>query len=143
MDRYTAADFQSDMQGPSPRTEELAYLQARLGPVEELLRQSQTLEGIVFTERGAMDVEAALEAFDVGPVRYRFGTWVVTDSGIACLVRHYPIAEEHLAGDHDWASLLAEQDWPNLWDLLRTLAVARHSARPQTSDRHGGASYPS
>ncbi len=41
---YTAADFQSALHGPAPWMEELAYLQALLGPVEALLPQSQAME---------------------------------------------------------------------------------------------------
>ncbi len=144
MKRYTAADFQSAMHGRDPRMEELAYLQARLEAATELLAQSQPLVGTVFTERGPMEVVEAIAAFDVGRVLHRFGTWVVTESGIACLVHHYPLATARLHEGEDWASLLAEQTWVNLWDLLRALRVAQEPVtHQQQRGPHGDSSYPS
>lgn len=126
MNRYTAADFQGAMQGRAPRMEELAYLQARLESASVLLAQVQPLTGIVYTDHGPMDVVDAIVAFEVGNVVYRFGTWVVTDDGIACLVHHYPLTYARLHEQQDWASHLAEQPWVNLWDVLRALTVASH-----------------
>ena len=143
MKPYTAADFQSAMQGPDPRMAELAYLQERLGPAAELLAQSQPLAGTVFTEQGPMEVADAIAAFAVGTVVYRFGTWVVTEEGVACLVHHYPLVHARLAEQQDWASHLAEQPWVNLWDVLRALAVARQSGHRQHHEPHGDGAYPS
>lgn len=91
-----------------------------------------------------MDVPDAIAAFEVGTVLYRFGTWVVTDDGVACLVRHYPLARARLREPLDWASLLAQQDWVCLWDFLRALAVATQSRTRHPSDgSHGGEAQPS
>ncbi len=130
MNTPTFAAFHAGMHPRAPRMAELAYLQAHLPPATTLLAQSQPLVGTVFTEQGPMDVAAAIAAFDVGPVRYRFGTWVVTDDGIACLVHHYPLTHARLQEAQDWASHLAEQPWANLWDVLRALAVARQAGTP-------------
>ena len=144
MKPYTATDFQSAMQGPDPRMAELAYLQARLRNAAELLVQSQPLEGTVLTEQGPMDVVDAMVAFDVGTVVYRFGTWVVTEDGIACLVRHYPLTRERLQEHQNWASHLAEQTWVSLWDLVRALAVTGHiHSRRQEHGPYGDGAHPS
>lgn len=123
---------------------ELTYLRARLGPAEELLAQSQPLEGTVFTEQGSMEVAAAMAAFDVRSVVYRFGTWVVTEDGIACLAHHYPLTQARLQERQDWASHLAEQPWVSLWDALRALAVAEH-IRPHRQEHgpRGDGAHPS
>jgi hypothetical protein len=144
MRRYTATDFQAAMYGPDPRSVELAYLQSRLGPQSVLLAQSQPLTGDVFTEQGAMRVTDAVAAFDVGAVLYRFGTWVVTEHGIACLVHHYPISQAQIQQRDDIAPQLAEQSWVNLWDLLRALAVAGHPASaPPQGGGQGNETHPS
>lgn len=144
MRSYTAGDFQSAMHGPDPRMEELAYLQVRLESASILIAQSQPFTGTVFTERGSMEVEEAIAAFDVGRVLYRFGTWVVTEDGIACIVHHYPLAIARLNEGEDWASHLAEQPWVNLWDLLRALKVAHElAAHPRQSGPQGDGSHPS
>lgn len=126
MKRYTASDFHEAMHGRAPRMEELDYLQARLEEASVLLVQAQPLTGTVYTEHGPMDVADALAAFEVGNVVYRFGTWVVTDDGIACLVHHYPLTIARLHEQQDWASHLAEQEWVILWDVLRALVVSSH-----------------
>jgi|GEM_PF-4204883 len=115
--------------------EELAYLQARLEPANTLLVQAQPLTGTVFTDQGPMEVSEAIVAFEVGTVLYRFGTWVVTEDGIGCLVHHYPLTNARLHEHQDWASHLAEQGWVNLWDFLRALMVASHL---QTRGPHDG-----
>jgi hypothetical protein len=144
MKPYTAADFQSAMQGPDPRREELIYLQERLGPAAGLLGQSQPLVGMVLTEQGPMEVSEALATFEVGTVVYRFGTWVVTEDGVACLVHHYPLTDARLRENQDWASHLAEQQWVNLWDALRALAVAQHAAgHGHYGGPYGDAGHPS
>ncbi|HSH78336.1 MAG TPA: hypothetical protein VLA19_07365 [Herpetosiphonaceae bacterium] len=135
MKSYSAADFQADMHGPDPRMEELAYLQARLETASALLVQSQPLTGTLFTEQGPMDVSDAVAAFAVGNVVYRFGTWVVTQDGVACLVHHYPLTHARLQEREDWARHLAEQPWVNLWDALRALRVVEHMAQHR---EHGG-----
>lgn len=56
MKPHTAADFQTDMRGADPRMIELAYLQAHLDPIDDVLVQSQPLAGIIFTEQGPMEV---------------------------------------------------------------------------------------
>ncbi len=144
MKPYTAADFQSAMQGPDPRMEELAYLQACLGSAAELLVQSQPLAGTVLTEQGPMEVADAVTAFDVGTVMYRFGTWVVTEDGMACLARHYPLTRAHHEERDDWASHLAEQTWANLWDLVRALVVAEQRVwRNREQGPFGDEAHPS
>jgi hypothetical protein len=144
MKPYSAADFQASMDGPDPRMEELAYLQARLGPAAELLVQQQPLAGTVMTEQGPMDVAAAIAIFVAAPVRYRFGTWVVTEDGVACLVRHVTLTHARLQEKQNWASHLAEQDWVNLWDLLRALAVEhQHGATHPGSGPYGDGAHPS
>lgn len=135
---YTAADFQSALYGPDPRVAELEYLHALVEPAETLLAQSQPLTGTVYTQHGPMEVAAAMAEFGVETVVYRFGTWVVTDDGVACLIHHYPLTRERLSEQQDWASHLAEQDWVNLWDVLRALAVARHIARRGQPDGSSG-----
>ena len=125
MRAYNATDFQSAMRGPDPRMVELAYLQERLGAAATLLAQSQPLVGTVLTERGSMEVLDAMAAFGIDTVVYRFGTSVVTDDGVACLVHHYPLPHARLEEHQDWASHLAAHAWVNLWDLVRALAVAR------------------
>ena len=123
---------------------ELADLRARLSAPDTLLAQAQPLSGIVYTERGPLEVAEALVAFAVGPVVYRFGTWVVTTDGIACLVRHYPLTRAQLQGPEDWARHLAEQPWANLWDVLRALTVATHpGTRSHSGGGHGDESRPS
>jgi hypothetical protein len=140
MKAYSAEDFRAELEGPDPRAEELAYLQARLGSATALLAQSQPLAGVLFTERGSMEVADAMAAFGVEGVRYRFGTWVVTDDGVACLVHHFPLTHARLQEPEDWAAYLAEQSWVNLWDLVRALAVARHlSPRPRQGPQGDGA----
>lgn len=144
MRRYTAMDFQAAMYGPDSRSIELAYLQSRLGPTAVLLAQHQSLVGTVFTEQGAMRVTDAIAAYEVGPVLYRFGTWVVTEHGVACLVHHYPIAQAQLQHHTEIARQLAEQSWVNLWDLLRALAVARHAeSAPRQGGEQGNETHPS
>ena len=144
MKRYTAADFQSDMHGPDPRMEELVYLQARLGPASALLAQSEPLAGILFTEQGAMDVADAAAAFAVGTVVYRFGTWVVTRDGVACLVHHYPLTHARLQEHEDWARHLAEQPWVNLWDALRALVVVEQIGQHrEQGGPYGDSAHPS
>ena len=144
MRAYNATDFQSAMRGPDPRMVELAYLQERLGAAATLLAQSQPLVGTVLTERGSMEVLDAMAAFGIDTVVYRFGTSVVTDDGVACLVHHYPLPHARLEERQDWASHLAELPWVNLWDALRALAVARQiGARrtpyePRGDDGDGG-----
>ena len=141
---YGGADFQSAMHGLAPRMEELAFLQAALGDAGQLLPQSQPLVGLVFTERGPMEVAEAMAAFEVGKVVYRFGTWVVTDDGVACLTRHYPLTRARLEEREHWASHLAEQTWANLWDLVRALAVAEKSiARSHEPGPFGDEAHPS
>ena len=135
MKSYTSSDFQAAMRGPEPRMEELAYLQARLEPSAGLLAQSQPLTGTIFTEQGPMEVADAITAFEIGTVVYRFGTWVVTEDGIACLAHRYPLTHALLQEQQDWASHLAEQSWVNLWDLLRALAVVQHTGSRQ--EQHG------
>lgn len=66
MKPHTAADFQTDMRGADPCMIELAYLQAHLDPIDDVLPQSQPLAGIVFTEQGPMEVRQAIAAFGVG-----------------------------------------------------------------------------
>lgn len=144
MKTYTAADFQTDMRGPDPRMIELAYLQAHLDPIDDVLAQSQPLTGIVFTEQGSMEVLQAIAAFGVETVVYRFGTWAVTDAGVACLVRHYPLSHVQLQEQQDWVSYLAEQGWVNLWDLLRALKVAQYiTSRRQQGGPQGQETHPS
>jgi hypothetical protein len=144
MKPYTAADFQFAMQGPDPRMEELAYLQARLGSPVEFLQQSQPLVGLVLTEQGPMEVADAIVAFDVGSVVYRFGAWVVTEDGIACLAHHYPLTRARLQEHQDWGSHLAMHAWVNLWDLVRALAVARRLwAGREDSGPYGDGAHPS
>ena len=144
MKPFTAADFQSAMHGPDPRTEELAYLQARLGPAAGLLAQSQPLAGTVLTEQGPMGVAEAIATFDVGKVMYRFGTWVVTEEGVACLAHHFPLTYARLRENQDWASHLAEQSWVSLWDALRALAVAQQTEpRRQGDGPYGDGAHPS
>ncbi len=134
MNVYTAADFQAALQPADPRMVELAYLQAHLAPATALLAQSHPMDGTLFTEQGPLTVVDAIATFEVGPVRYRFGTWVVTEDGIACLVHRYPLTHARLAEAQDWPRHLAELPWVNLWDLLRALAVVqgvvRHPPRP-------------
>ncbi len=144
MKPYTAADFHADMHGPDPRMEELAFLQARLGPASALLAQSQPLTGTLFTEQGPMEVVNAAAAFGVGSVVYRFGTWVVTQDGVACLVHHYPLTHARLQEPEDWARHLAEQPWVNLWDALRALAVVEQMGQHrEQGGPHGDGAYPS
>ncbi|HEX6289417.1 MAG TPA: hypothetical protein VFZ66_09520 [Herpetosiphonaceae bacterium] len=144
MSDYTATDFQTDMRGPDPRMIEVRYLQAHLEPIDALLAQSQPLSGTVLTEQGPMEVPEAITAFDVGTVVYRFGTWVVTGNGIACLVHHYPLSDARLREQQDWVSYLAEQGWVNLWDLLRALTVARHiQSHREQSGPYGEGTHPS
>ncbi len=143
MKPYTAADFQAAMQGPDPRMAELAYLRARLGPPAELLAQSLPPEGTILTEQGPMDVADAMAAFGVDHVIYRFGTWVVTGDGIACLVHHYPLTQARLREHQDWASHLAEHAWVNLWDLVRALAVAHElGSRRDDPGPYGDGAHP-
>ncbi|HZG67442.1 MAG TPA: hypothetical protein VEZ12_11910 [Herpetosiphonaceae bacterium] len=138
MKPFGDAEFHTAMHRPAPRVAELAYLQACLGDAAQLLLQSQPLVGTVFTEQGPMEVTDAIAAFDVGTVVYRFGTWVVTDDGIACLTRHYPLTRARLKEHEDWAGHVAEQTWANLWDLVRALVVAQQSgARQQGSGPYG------
>lgn len=140
---YTAADFQAAMHGPEPRLEELAYLQALIGPAEALLSQSQPLVGIVYTEHGPMEIAEALARFDVDHVLYRFGSWVVTENGIACLVHHYPLDRARLQEHQNWAQHLAEQSWVNLWDVLRALVVEQHvRSRMKQHGPHGDGTHP-
>src|SRR4051812_30562913 len=101
MKHYTAADFQSAMRGPDPRMEELAFLRSCMGSPAVLLGQSEPLVGMVLTERGLMDVEDAIVTWNVGAVLYRFGTWVVTEDGIACLAHHYPLTQARLHEQQD------------------------------------------
>ena len=144
MSHSDAAAFQAAMQGPDPRMAELAYLQAWLDDATALLVQSQPLDGTVFTEQGPLEVADAMAAFDVGPVRYRFGTWVVTDDGIACLARHYPLSHARLQEHEQWASYLAEQPWANLWDLVRAIVVSQHiHARRPDPGPSGDGAHPS
>lgn len=144
MRRYTATDFQAAMYGPDPRAVELAYLQSRLGPTAVLLAQSQPLIGTVFTEQGSMRVPDAIDAFNVDAVLYRFGTWVVTEHGVACLVHHYPLTQTQVQQPQEIIRQLAEQTWVNLWDLLRALAVARHTGSPQSENGpQGNETHPS
>lgn len=144
MKRYGDADFHAAMQRTDPRTAELGYLQACLRDAARLLEQSQPLIGTVLTERGPMEVVDAIAAFDVGTVRYRFGTWAVTEDGIACLVRHYPLTRSRLQENEDWAMHLAEQTWANLWDLVRALVVAEQSEpRRQDHGPYGDDAHPS
>lgn len=144
MKPYTAADFQSAMHGLEPRMEELAYLRARLEPSSVLIAQAQPLTGTVFTEQGRMQVTDALVVFSVAPVIYRFGTWAVTEDGVACLVHHYPLTHARLHEPQDWASHLAEQEWVNLWDFLRALVVAAHvGSRRQQEGPQGDGAQPS
>ena len=124
MKPFGSADFQSAMHGLEPRLAELAYLRACVADAADLLIQSQPLIGTVFTEQGPMEVPEAMAAFGVDSVIYRFGTWVVTDDGIACLTRHFALTRSRLHEHEDWASHLAEQTWANLWDLVRALFVA-------------------
>jgi hypothetical protein len=83
-------------------------------------------------------------AVAVGPVRYRFGTWVVTDDGIACLVHRYPLSHARRAQAQDWPRHLPELPWVNVWDLLRAVAVVQavgpHPPRPGPQ---GEAAHPS
>lgn len=144
MRRYTAMDFQAEMYGPNPRTIELAHLESRLGPTAALLAQSQSLVGTIFTEQGAMRIADAITAFGVGTVLYRFGTWAVTEQGIACLVHHYPIPQAQIQQQNEIARQMAEQSWVNLWDLLRALTVARHRESSSVDDEgQGNESHPS
>ena len=144
MKPYTAADFHTAMHGIEPRMEELAYLQARLASASVLLAQAQPLTGTVYTERGPMEIAEALVAFNVGTVTHRFGTWVVTEDGIACLVHHYPLTSARLHEQQDWASHLAEQSWVNLWDFLRALTVASNAkTREQQDGSRGDTAQPS
>ncbi|HEY0602940.1 MAG TPA: hypothetical protein VGD58_08510 [Herpetosiphonaceae bacterium] len=144
MKAYTATDFQTDMRGRDPRMIELAYLQAHLDAIDDVLAQSQPLAGIVFTEQGPMEVSQASAAFGVEAVLYRFGTWAVTGDGVACLVRHYPLSHAQLQEQQDWVSYLAEQGWVNLWDLLRALKIAEHiRSRRQQGGPQGQESHPS
>lgn len=141
---YGGADFQSAMHGLEPRMVELAYLQATLRDAEQLLAQSQPLTGTIFTEQGPLEVADAMAAFGVGQVVYRFGTWVVTDDGVACLTRHYPLTRARLEEHEDWASHLAEQTWANLWDLVRALVVAEQRVwRSREKGPFGDESHPS
>ena len=141
---YGGADFQSAMHGQDPRMAELAYLQATLTDAGRLLEQSQPLVGTVFTEQGPMDVVDAMAAFAVDRVVYRFGTWVVTDDGIACLTRHYPLTRARLQEHENWASHLAEQSWANLWDLVRAMVVAEQSVwRTREQGPFGDEAHPS
>jgi hypothetical protein len=144
MKPYTTNDFQSAMSGLAPRIEELEYLQARLGPASELLAQHQPMAGVIYTERGPMDAADTVAAFSTGTVLYRFGTWVVTENGIACLTHHYPLTHARLQEHQDWASHLAEQTWVCLWDLLRALAVARMTGSSHHDHGpHGDSAHPS
>lgn len=140
---YTAADFQSALHGPGSRMEELAYLQALLGPAEALLSQNQPMAGIVYTERGPMDVLDAMGVFGIDNVMYRFGTWVVTNDGVACLVHHYPLTRARLSEEQNWPSHLAEQSWVSLWDLLRALLVEQHvRSRTKHHETSGDGTHP-
>lgn len=144
MRRYTATDFQTAMYGPDPRTVELVYLQSRLEPPAVLLAQSQSLIGTVFTEHGAMRVSEAITAFEVGSVLYRFGTWAVTEHGVACLVHPTSLTQAQIQQRDEIVRQLAEQSWVNLWDLLRALAVARHiESLPPQSGGQGNETHPS
>ena len=137
MKAFSAADFQAAMHGPDPRAEELAFLQARLGPATGLIAQSQPLVGTIFTDQGPMEAADAAAAFNVGTVLYRFGTWVVTEDGVACLTHHFPLSHTRLDERQNWASHLAEQPWVNLWDALRALAV-EHERQMGPQQQQGG-----
>ena len=123
---------------------ELAFIQERIGAVSHVVEQSQPLVGTVFTEQGAMDVADAINAYNVGTVIHRFGTWVVTEDGIACLVRHYPLSRARLGEHENWASHLAEQTWANLWDVVRALVVeAQRGARSSEPGASNDGTQPS
>jgi hypothetical protein len=90
-----------------------------------------------------MEVEEALDIFDIGAVLYRFGTWVVTKDGIACLIHHYPLTRDRLSEQQDWASFLAEQSWVNLWDLQRALVVEQYvRSRTKHHEDSGDGTHP-
>lgn len=142
--RFGSADYQSFMNRADPRMVELAYIEERIGDVSQVVEQSQPLAGTVFTEQGAMDVADAIVAYNVGTVIHRFGTWVVTEDGIACLVRHYPLSRARLGEHENWASHLAEQTWANLWDVVRALVVeAQRGARSPEPGSHTDGTHPS
>lgn len=144
MKDYSAANYQAAMDSSDPRMEELDYLQARLGPASDLLPQSQPLTGSIMTEQGPMEVADALDLFVGCEVLYRFGTWVVTEEGVGCLVHRYPLSYARLHEQQDWERHLAEQSWANLWDALRALTVARHISRHSKPEGpHGDAAHPS
>jgi len=54
--------------------------------------------------------------FDLHPVIQRFGDWAVTEYGIECTVRYYPIARKRI-GEPDWVSHVRQKGWD--WRGLR------------------------
>ncbi len=52
----------------------------------------------------------AIKWHDVGKIKQRFGTWVVTDWGIECLASYYPIEAKRL-WEMDWTKHIAEKTW--------------------------------
>ena len=76
------------------------------------------------TNFGDLTYEEALEVFQVGTVVRRFGTWVVTDWGLAALVTDYQIvAPGHIVA-MDWREHMSRKTWCNVADFNAAYAFA-------------------
>ena len=70
-----------------------------------------------------ISVKEAMKRFGVDSIIKRFGAWVVTDYGIECLARSYPI-ELHRVEENDWLSHMREKRWVNMEDFTMAFVYA-------------------
>jgi hypothetical protein len=89
-----------------------------------------TTAGELLAETEAEDralLNRAARAYDLHPVIKQFGTWAVTEYGLECLARYYPIAMEQLYEDgaEGWPLHMAGKKWVEMCDVLEALYWAR------------------
>jgi hypothetical protein len=86
--------------------------------------------------RKPITFEEAVEKFEIGRIVKRFGTWVVTDYGMECLVHYYPIEKGRLP-EWYWRRHMAAKRWVNLVDFEQAyvFALDYHARRPGKKKR--------
>lgn len=82
-----------------------------------------------------MNLQEAIQRFDVSKIIEQFGTWAVTKYGVECLTAYYPIEKSRL-NEQDWVYHMAGKSWVNMQDFKAALEYAQHAYKPKKPGRN-------
>lgn len=82
-------------------------------------------------------LDEAMKRFDVSPIVRMFGTWVVSDYGVECLTRYYPIQKNRLQ-EQDWPTHMGGKVWVHIGDFLKAREYAREYHSKISEAGHSG-----